>query len=373
MRDGDLGENCRVDDGEATRRDALVERLFVAAVGTMDLYGVFLGDRLGLYRALADGGPLTSGELAARAGIHERYAREWLEQQAAGSIVDVDDAGVGPLERRYSLPSGHEEALLDRSSLNYAAPFGRFIVACARPIDALLEAFRTGAGVPYEQYGVDLYEGQAAFTRPLFENLLGAEWFPSIPDLHDRLNADPPALVADIACGGGISSIALARAYPNVRVDGIDLDEASIALANTNLAGSGVESRVRFHHRDAADPVLAGRYDLVTVFEALHDMSRPVDVLRSIRSLLTDGGSAIVGDERTEDSFTAPAGDVERLYYGFSIMHCLPVGMTGDDPVGTGAVMRAHTVAQYGREAGFAEVERLPIQHDFWQFYRLRG
>jgi len=353
------------------RRDALVGRLFGAAVGAMELYGVYLGDRLGLYRALAERGALTPAELADAAGVHERYAREWLEQQAAGGILEVDDVAAEAQSRRYSLPPGHDEALCDETSLNFIAPFGQLAVAVTRPIDALVDAFRTGGGVSYEDYGEDLHEGQAAFTRPLFERLLPSEWLPAVPDVHARLQSDPPAAVADVACGCGWSSIAIARTYPTVRVDGIDLDGPSIEKARRNLAGSGVEDRVVFHHRDAADAQFEGRYDLVTIFEALHDMSRPVDVLRTIRNLLRDGGSVIVGDERTADAFTAPADDLERLYYGFSVMHCLPVGMVGDDPAGTGTVMRADTVRRYATDAGFGRFEVLQIENDFWRFYRL--
>src|SRR5262249_12679785 len=198
------------------------------------------------------------------------------------------------------------------------------------PPASRLPAFRTGEGVPYADYGDNLHEAQAAFTRPLFENLLGKEWLPSVPELDERLKGDPPARVADVACGQGRSSIEIARAYPNARVDGIDSDRASIERARENLAGSGVEDRGPFHQHDAADAGLQGRYDLVTIFEALHDMSYPVEVLRAARGLLADGGVVLIGDERTEDEFTAPASEVERLYYGFSVFHCLPVGMVGE-------------------------------------------
>jgi 2-polyprenyl-3-methyl-5-hydroxy-6-metoxy-1,4-benzoquinol methylase len=352
------------------RRDALVERLSTDAIGAFDLFSVYLGDRLGLYRVLAERGPLTSAEVAAGAGIHERYAREWLEQQAASELLEVT-AGGDASERRFQLPAGHEEVLLDVSSLSYAAPLGRAVLASIRPIDALVDAFKTGAGVPYADYGDDLHESQAAFTRPLFENLLGKEWLPAVPALHERLLADPPARIADLACGQGRSSIELARAYPNVRVDGIDSDRASIERARRNLDGSGVEDRVTFHERNAADHAPAGSYDLVTIFEALHDMSFPVDVLHAARRLLDDGGVVFIGDERTEDAFTAPAPDVERLYYGFSLFHCLPVGMVGDGAAGTGTVMRAATLRRYADTAGFARCEVLPIESDVWRFYLL--
>jgi 2-polyprenyl-3-methyl-5-hydroxy-6-metoxy-1,4-benzoquinol methylase len=353
------------------RRDALVERLFMNAIGAFDLFSVYVGERLGLYRALAAEGPLTSAELAQAAGVNERYAREWLEQQAASDLLEV--AANGDAERRrFRLPKGHDEALLDVSSLNYIAPMARAVLASIRPIDAVLAAFRTGEGVPYADYGEDLHEGQAAFTRPLFEKLLGKEWLRAVPEVHERLLGDPPARVADIACGQGRSSIEIARAYPKVQVDGIDSDHASIERARENVLGSGLEDRVTFHDRDAADAELAGRYDLVTIFEALHDMSYPVDVLRAARGLLVEGGALFIGDERTEDAFTAPASEVERLFYGFSVFHCLPVGMVGDGAAGTGTVIRADTVRQYARESGFSTCEVLPIQNDFWRFYLLK-
>ena len=207
----------------ADRRDALVERLFEATLGTWDLFAVYVGTRLGLYRALTDG-PATPSELAERTGTNERYVREWLEQQASSGILEVDDPQAEAGERRYSLPAGHDEALLDETSLNFIAPIGKLVVACARPLDALLEAFRTGDGIPYALYGPDLHEGQAEFTRPMFDALLGSEWLPAITDVHARLRADPPARVADVACGEGFSSIAIARAYPTVTVDGIDVE-----------------------------------------------------------------------------------------------------------------------------------------------------
>jgi 2-polyprenyl-3-methyl-5-hydroxy-6-metoxy-1,4-benzoquinol methylase len=354
-------------------RDALAERLFQAAIATFDLYSVYLGDRLGLYRALAERGASTCGELAQTAGIDRRYAREWLEQQAASGILTAENADDAPEDRRFVLPPGHIEVLVDESSLSFAAPFGQFAVACARPIDELVEAFRTGNGITFAGYGDDGHLGQARFTRPMFEKLLGSEWLPALPELHERLLADPPARVADVACGCGWSSISIARAYPNVSVDGIDVDGASIEEAKHNLAGSGVEDRVRFHRRDAADAAFADSYDLVTVFEALHDMSRPVDVLRAIRRMLAEGGSVLIADERTEDVFTAPAGDLERLYYGFSVLSCLPSGMVGPGAAGTGAVMRPDTLRRYAKDAGFAHVEVAPIENGFWRFYLLTG
>lgn len=358
-------------DSADARRDELVERLFGSALGAMDLLCVYLGDRLGMYRALAETGAATSAELASVADVDERYAREWLEQQAMAGILEVRDPSASDAERRYAVPPGHDEVLLDEGGLNNMAPMAQLLVACALPIHAVLAAFRTGDGVPYADYGADLHEGQARFTQPMFDNLLATDWFPAVPAIHDRLNGDPPARVADVACGLGRSSIAIARGYPKVTVDGIDLDQASIAQAQRLLPESGVDDRVAFHHRDAADPELSRRYDLVTIFEALHDMSYPVDVLRTARGLLSQDGRVLVADERTAERFALDAGDVERLYYGFSVLHCLPVGMVGENAAGTGTVMREDTVRGYAEKAGFAGCEVAPIDNDFWRFYLL--
>jgi SAM-dependent methyltransferase len=352
-------------------RDALVERLLTATVGAMEVVGVYIGERLGLFSALAERGASTSQELAEALGLNERYVREWLEQQAAGGILELDAGSGNGAERRYSLPAGHDEALLDETSLNYIAPIGQLLVACVRPVHAVLKAFRTGDGVPYADYGADLHEGQARFTRPMFEHLLAREWLPAVPQIHERLQADPPARVADVACGEGRSTIAIARGYPKAHVDGIDMDAASIEAARRHLEGSGVEDRVDFHLRDAADEELAGGYDLVYIHESLHDMSYPVRVLSACRGLLGEGGSVVVGDERVPDEFDPPGDEVERLYYGFSVLHCLPVGMVGEGAAGTGTVMRAGTVREYAEQAGFGEFEVLPIENDFYRFYRL--
>jgi SAM-dependent methyltransferase len=356
----------------AGRRDALTSRLMDAMLGLMDLSAVYIGDRLGLYRALQRQGPATSVELAARTGVHERYAREWLEQQAVTGLLDVDDPARAAEARRYALPAGHDEVLAAPDSLATMLPFAQFGVGVNQAMPALLEAFRTGGGVSWAAFGTELREAQAAQNRPPFLTLLGSEWLPAIPDLHARLAADPPARVADVACGAGWSAIGIARAYPKARVDGLDLDAPSIELAQANVAAAGLADRVTMAVRDAADPVLSGRYDLVTIFEALHDMSRPVEVLRACRQLLAPGGSVLVVDERVADAFVAPGDSVERLMYGFSILCCLATGMADQPSAATGTVMRAGTLGRYVRDAGFGTIEVLPITNDFFRFYRLR-
>ena len=354
------------------QRDAFVGRLLQSIAGTFDVFSIYLGDQLGWYRALAEGGALTSGELAARTGTHARYAREWLEQQVVAGILTVDDAQAEAAQRRFTLPAGHVEPLVDRDSLNYLAPLTQLLAGCVRPLPQLVDAYRTGAGVPFADYGADLREGQAAVNRPAFLRQLAQEWLPAMPDVHAVLQGQAPARVADFGCGFGWSSIGMALGYPQARVDGFDLDAPSIERARANAAQHGVADRVTFQVRDAGDPALAGQYDLVTAFECVHDLSDPVGALRSMRRLAGERGTVLIVDERVGETFTAQGDQVEGMMYGWSILHCLPVGLADPPAVGTGTVMRAGTLRRYALEAGFREVEVLPIENFFFQFYRLR-
>jgi 2-polyprenyl-3-methyl-5-hydroxy-6-metoxy-1,4-benzoquinol methylase len=232
----------------------------------------------------------------------------------------------------------------------------------------LIDAFRTGGGVPWTAYGDDGREGQAAMNRPQYLALLAEHWLPALPDVHARLQAKP-ARVADLCCGEGWSSIALPLGYPQVTVDGFDVDEASIEAARRHAEGAGVGDRVDFAVRDAAE--LEGTYDLVTIFEAVHDVARPVELLESARRLVGSEGTVLVMDERVGESFTAPANPIEQFMYGASVLMCLPTGMAEQPSAATGTAMRPGTLEDYARRAGYAAVDVLGIEHDFWRFYRL--
>ena len=200
-------------EGPGSDTDALVERLFMAAIDTLEIASVHVGGRLGFYRALAEGGGARPGELAARTGTAVRYVREWLEQQAVAGFLVVDDPAADAHARRYTLPEAHRAVFVDEQNLSYLTGLAQFVMGVLRPMDRLIAAYRSGAGVPYEAYGADAVEGIAAANRPQFHNLL-ADWFAAIPEVDRRLRADPPAQVADLGCGSRWSSIAIARAYP---------------------------------------------------------------------------------------------------------------------------------------------------------------
>ena len=357
-----------LDAAAAARRDALAGRLFAAVLGSLELQAVYLGERLGLYRALADDGPATAPELAARVGIDARYAREWLEQQAVAAVLEVDEATAAPDARRYTLPAGHEAVLLDPESLALLAPLARFVVGSAATMPRLLEAYRTGGGVDWAEYGPDVVEAQEGINRPQFHHLVG-DWIAALPDIATRLAAGD-GRVADIACGTGFSSIAIARAFPGVRVDGIDIDEGSIARARSNAEAAGA-TNVAFLHADAASVARAGDYDLVTIFEAVHDMARPAEVLATARQLLAPGGAVLIADERVAESFHAPGDETERLFYAYSVVACLANGLVDQPSVGTGTVLRPAALESIAREAGFSGFSILPTEHDSFRFYRL--
>jgi SAM-dependent methyltransferase len=353
---------------EVDRTEALRERIFGSAMAALELYTIYVGERLGLYRALAEGGPASSSQLADRTGTAERYVREWLEQHAASGLIDVDDPRADPLARRYRLPPEHIPVLADPDDVRYEAQTGVDIVRAGRQLPKLVEAFRVGNApppLPWEP------EGRAEPNRARFINLLGSQWLPAIADIDVRLRAEPPARVADVACGTGWSSIAMAHAYPSIQVDGIDLDHDAIAAARRNAERAGVADRVTFSVADAANLGRPGGYDLVTIFEALHDMSRPVDALSAARQILAQDGTMLVVDGLVNDEFTAPASPRERTEYGWSVVSCLPSAMADPQTAATGAVMRTPVLRQYALQAGFRDVQTLPINTDYWRFYRL--
>jgi SAM-dependent methyltransferase len=348
----------------AEQAGELAERVFGSALATFDIACMHIGLRVGLYDALSTTQPRTAAQVAQVAGTDERYTREWLEQQATAGIVACADAAATPLA--FTLPEGHALALRDPRSLASVAGFARVTIGALSALDQVIDAFTSGAGVPYADYGADMREGIADTNLPMYTHLL-PDWFEAIPDVHARLQA-PGARVADIACGIGHSTRAIAAAYPLAHVDGLDEDPASI-----DRARSLATERTRFYAQDASDASLAGSYDLVTIFQAVHDMNHPVEALVTARNLLAVGGALVVADQKVPHAFSAPSEDpMERLSYGFSVLHCLPVGRIDHDAAATGTVMRPHTLDAYAAEAGFAAVEILPIENDFWRFYRLR-
>jgi SAM-dependent methyltransferase len=348
----------------------LADRIFDGILGTYDTWSIYVGDKLGFYREMRDGDPLAAEVLARKTGVHARYAREWLEQQAVSGFIVCDDPDLPAEERLYRLDAAGAEVFTDDLSVNFLAPFVRLVTSAGLQLPALLKAYQSGGGVSWSQFGDDMRTGQAEMNRPWFLAALARDWFPAVPEIQARLEAG--AMIADIGCGEGWSSIAFARGYDNVSVDGYDLDAPSIKAAKDHADAAGLSDRVRFHQVDAGTVDRAQTYDLVTAFECIHDLAQPVPVLKAMRRLVKPDGHVVVMDERVNESFVGPvAGDVERLMYGFSLFTCLPDGLSHQPSVGTGTVMRPATLEGYARDAGFAGVEILLIENELWRFYRL--
>lgn len=349
----------------------LAGRLFESTVGAAELFNVYLGTRLNLYRALEESEPLSAAELADRTGLAHRYIREWLQSQAISGFLQIDGDDVD--RDRYSLAPGVHEALIDRTHPAYLGGLPGAVATIGRIAEDLAEAFRTGEGVSYQHYGPEAVSVQEALNRPAYENKLVSEWLPRIPDVLARLrDTTQLARVADFCTGSGWSSIVLAEAFDHITVDGFDNDPESITRARANAAERGVSSRTRFEVRDVAAPPDGEAYDAAFVFEAIHDLPHPVQALAAIRQALKPGTPLIVMDERVGERLSAPGGAVERFMAAVSAVWCTPQGHgPGSDVVG--AVMRPHTMVDLARRAGFTTVDILPIEHMCWRFYRLEA
>jgi 2-polyprenyl-3-methyl-5-hydroxy-6-metoxy-1,4-benzoquinol methylase len=353
---------------DESRVEAFAGDLFGACLATMELANVELGVRLGLYESMAGGGPMTAGELATAAGIAPRYAQEWLEQQAVAGVLEVEDASRPASERRFTLPNAHAHVLIDDDSEACMKPCAAVVPWLGKALEVMSEEFRRGSGAAFGAF--DLHDVQAAFTRPVFVNHLTQTWLPALAEVQAKLEAGERVRIAEVGCGEGLAGIVIAKAYPNAEVDGFDLDDASIAVAQRDAEAAGVADRVRFEVRDAADPAIAGDYDLVMAIEMLHDVPDPVGILRTMKKLAGANGVVLVVDERTEDSFTVPTNEMERFFYAFSTLHCLAVSLQ-DDGAGTGTVIRADTLRRYATAAGFSAVDVLDVDHPQFRLYRL--
>ncbi|NHC15687.1 methyltransferase domain-containing protein [Motilibacter deserti] len=356
-------------------REVLGQRLLEALLGALELGAVHLGRELGLYTALRHA-PATPSELAERAGIDERYAREWLEQQAACAVLELAPPSADASARSYSLSPAHAEVLTEGDSPYFAAGIAQVAAGVASVMPLLPKAYREGTGIAYSAFGPHLRAGIAALNRPMFVNELASTWIPAVPELHDQLTSGAEVTVLDLGCGSGASSIAIARGFENARVIGLDLDPTSVAEAQAAATAAGLSERVRFLLADSAEASAhlgPGSVDVVTVFEALHDMGDPVGALRSARDLLKPGGGILVADEGAAEEFEAPAGVIDRFNYGFSVLHCLPATRAEDAKEANGTVLRPGTMRRWAHEAGFSRCAVVDIAHPFWRFYHLEG
>jgi SAM-dependent methyltransferase len=309
-----------------------------------------LGERLGLYRAMAGAGPLTSEEVAERTGVAERSVREWLANQAAGGYV-VHDADTGT----YELPDEHALALADENSPLYVLGVFELIESLYADEERITEAFRTGSGMGWHEHDPRLFSGTERFFRPGYRAHLVADWIPALDGVQERL--EEGARVADVGCGHGASTIIMAEAFPASRFTGFDYHPESVRRAREAAEEAGVSDRVDFHVASAKD-FEGSDYDLVCVFDCLHDMGDPVGASRHIRESLADDGAWMIVEpyagDRVQDNLT-PVG---RVFYGASTLICTPASLDQEVGLALGAQAGEARLAEVIREGGFGSVRR---------------
>jgi SAM-dependent methyltransferase len=310
---------------------------------------VVIGDRLGLYRAMAGRGPLTPTELAAATGTDERYVREWLSAQAAAGYVCLEDDG------RFRLPDEPAIALTDETSP--ACVIGAFELALAsvQATDRITDAFRTGAGMPWGDHHHDVHEGCERFFRPGYLAHLVAEWLPALDGTVDALTAG--ARVADVGCGHGASTLEMAAAFPQSTFVGFDGHPASIEAARQRAADAGLSDRVTFEVAAAKD--VTGRFDLVCFFDCLHDMGDPVGALRNVRSTVADGGTIMLVEPMAGDTIDDNINPVGAAYYAFSTLLCTPSSRSQEVGAALGAQAGEARLRAVAAEAGITQVRRV--------------
>lgn len=343
---------------------AFNERLGQETNSALSLFNLWLGLKLNLFRELRAMGQATSQTLAERTGCQERYVREWLECMYAGAYLEHD-----AVTKQFSLAPEYAVVLLDETPPAFNASGIDAIPNVAGILPLLAEAFQNGGGVSYEAYGDAMRESISRGNRPMFLHDYVSKWMPALPDVEAKLRAG--GRVADIGCGEGWSSISLAQGFPNVRVDGVDLDAASIAAAKQNAQAQGVTDRVQFHLASAEHNPLTGPYDMVTAFECLHDMAYPIEALKMMRALAAPDGVVFIADEAAGDSLEENRNFLGHYLYNWSVLHCLPQALVLPNAAGTGTVMHPSTLKAYAVAAGFARVEILPLENAVWRFYRL--
>ena len=340
-------ENAQLD---ADKLEQFVFRAVEEVGATLNTALVVMGDRLGLYRALAGAGALTPSELAARTGTAERYVLEWLNAQAAGGFVTYH-----PADGRYSLPPEQAVAFCDEDSPAYLP--GLFQNALGSVLDSprITDAARTGAGVGWHEHNHDVHEGCERFFRPGYNANLVDSWLPALDGVVAKLQRG--ARVADVGCGHGASTVLMARAFPNSMFVGSDYHAHSIQTARLRAEQAGVGDRVRFEVEPAAAYTGEG-YDLVAMFDCLHDMGDPVGAARHVRDTLAPDGTWMIVEPAAGDRVEDNLNPIGRAYYGFSTLLCTPASLSQDVGLALGAQAGEARLRETVTAGGFTRFRR---------------
>jgi SAM-dependent methyltransferase len=335
---------------DPAKLEAFVFRAVDEIGATLNTAMVVIGDKLGLYKALAGAGPLTPDELAQRTGTAERYVREWLNNQAAGGYIEYD-----PASGRYSLPPEQANALTDETSPAYLPGFFQIALGSVTDSPRIMAAARSGEGIGWHDHVHDVHEGCERFFRPGYNANLVASWLPALDGVVDKL--EQGAKVADIGCGHGASTILMAQAFPNSTFVGSDYYQESIDIANARAKEAGVAERVSFELAPAAGYSGKG-YDLVTMFDCLHDMGDPAGAARHVRETLAEDGTWLIVEPAAGDRVEDNLNPVGRVYYGFSTLLCTPASLSQDVGLALGAQAGEARIRDVVTAGGFTRFRR---------------
>ena len=335
---------------DPAKLEAFVFRAVDEVGATLNAALVVMGDKLGLYRAMAGAGPLDPGEIAQRAGVAERYVREWLNAQAAGGFVEYDAASG-----RYTLPPEQANALTDENSPAYLPGFFQIAVGSVIDSPRITEAARSGDGVGWHDHVHDVHDGCERFFRPGYNANLVSSWLPALDGVVEKL--EQGATVADVGCGHGSSTILMAQAFPNSTFVGADYHEEGIATARARAEEAGVADRVRFEVAPAAGYSGKG-YDLVTMFDCLHDMGDPIGAARHVRDTLAADGTWMIVEPAAGDRVEDNLNPVGRAYYGFSTLLCTPASLSQEVGLALGAQAGEARLRDIVTSGGFQRVRR---------------
>jgi 2-polyprenyl-3-methyl-5-hydroxy-6-metoxy-1,4-benzoquinol methylase len=346
------------------KADKLAERIFNETNSALSCLTLHLGHKLNLFNTLKESGPVTSSELSHKTKYSERYLREWLECMAVNGYLEHDSSTT-----KFSITEEHATVLCDRNNIAYAIPFVYWVPSLSSAMDKLLDAFRTGYGVPYTSYGTNMLFAQGEGNRPMFVNDI-SKWVSSMPDIESKLKSKG-GRVLEVGCGDGWASISLAKSFPLIKIDAVDADSSSIDNALENTRKEGLENRIALHKIPIEKMDTKEKYDLVMTFESVHDMPYPIEALQKIRDMVSADGAVLIGDVSMGDKLEEKKDFAGKLYYNFSVLLCLPQSMDYENSKATGAAMTSSTFKKYAKESGFSKVDALPIEHFMWKFYRL--
>ncbi len=348
---------------DQAKTEAFVGKVLADTAGLAVTAMSSIGDRLGLFKSLAEQGPATSAELADRAHINERYAREWLGAMACAGYLAYD-----PLSQRFTLPLEHVPVLAQEGGPVFFGGVQEEMVGLVGPINQLMQAFRSGDGVPMEAYDPSVWEGLTRFTSSWFENLLVPVWLPAMPEVQAKLERG--ALVADVGCGHGKALIKLAQTYPQSRYVGYDNFAPSIQQAAANAQAAGVADRVRFQHLDVSEG-LPEQYDVINTFDVVHDAVNPRRLLRAIHNALRPNGRYVCLEINSSDKLEENIGLLGAFFYSVSVLYCMTSSLAHHGE-GLGTVgLPESKMRELCTEAGFSSVRRVPMENPFNILYEV--